>query len=115
MDEATTLARLDAILRTLEETLGGDMPLTKVRAFVQVAANPQASQVEISDILGVPKGNLSRYLIHLGPRDRQGNPGLEVIAQRQNPTNMRFNEYYLTPKGRGLLHRVGNALEGKRG
>jgi DNA-binding MarR family transcriptional regulator len=49
---------------------------------------------------------MSRHLLDIGERNRHMQPGWGLVTYRPNPLELRKLEYWLTPKGRLLLHAV---------
>jgi DNA-binding MarR family transcriptional regulator len=47
---------------------------------------------------------VSRNPLDIGERNRYMEEGFGLVAARNNPMNLREKEYYLTDKGRALLH-----------
>ena len=97
--------KLTTLLRCIETLRKHDaaMPVGMAQTFILVALNEGLSMREYRDMAGVPQSTMSRQLLDLGERNRQMGPGLGLIERRQVPTNLRANEYMLTPKGRTLI------------
>jgi hypothetical protein len=57
---------------------------------------------------------VSRNLLNVAERNRHMEEGFGLVAVRNNPMNLRAKEYYLTDKGRALLHSITRQLK-KRG
>jgi hypothetical protein len=57
---------------------------------------------------------VSRNLLDIGERNRHMEEGYGPVAARTNPMNLREKEYYLTDRGRALLHSITRQLK-KRG
>ena len=54
---------------------------------------------------------MSRNLLDIGERNRHMEEGFGLVAARNNPMNLREKEYYLTDKGRTLLHSITRQLK----
>ena len=48
---------------------------------------------------------------HIGERNRHMEEGFGLVTARNNPINLREKEYYLTDKGRALLHSIMRQLK----
>jgi hypothetical protein len=55
---------------------------------------------------------VSRNLLDIGERNRHMEEGFGLVAARNNPMNLREKEYFLTDKGRALLHSITRQLYG---
>lgn len=102
--------RLTGLLRALQALQAHDdtMPIGMALTFLLVALNEGLSMREYTEQAGVPQQTMSRRLLDLGDRARGQGPGtgLGLIERRQNPMNLRTNEYTLSAKGRGLLRQM---------
>jgi DNA-binding MarR family transcriptional regulator len=77
-----------------------------IEAFLLVALNEGSSLRDIVELSGKPQSTMSRHLLDLGERNRRMEQGLDLVAWRIAPEELRRKEYYLTPKGRALLRRI---------
>lgn len=64
---------------------------------------------QYAQMANVSRSVMSRHILDLSIRQRSGEPGLDLLHTRANPTNLRMHEVYLTGKGRHMLHEVSNA------
>jgi DNA-binding MarR family transcriptional regulator len=95
-------------LRTLVHVLDhfDAAPASMIEAFLLVAMNEGCSLKDVVEMSGKPQSTVSRHLLDLGDRNRQGEPGLGLVAWRIAPDELRRKEYTLTAKGRALLRRI---------
>jgi DNA-binding MarR family transcriptional regulator len=82
------------------------IPASMIEAFFLVAMNEGCSLKEVVELSGKPQSTISRHLLDLGEFNRNKEPGLGLVAWRISPEELRRKEYYLTPKGKGILRRV---------
>ena len=76
----------------------GIVKLTMGTAGFKVMPMKDLAKIADSNI-----STMSRQLIDLGSRNRRMEPGYMLIEQRQNPMNLRENQYSVTLKGNPLL------------
>jgi len=100
--------RLTGVLRCLQAFQEHEqtMPIQMAQTFLLVALNEGLSMNEYQKMTGLPQSTMSRHLLDLGERNRQLGPGLGLVERRQVPTNLRANEYSLSPKGRTLVKQL---------
>lgn len=96
---------LQRLYAALDEVKGISlhMPIGQLMAFLVVALNEGKSMKELTKIANSNISTMSRQLIDLGQRNRRMEPGYMLIEQRQNPMNLRENQYSVTLKGNHLL------------
>ena len=82
------------------------MPLQYVMSFLLVALDEGQSVNEYARRAGVGTTVMSRHLLDIGVRNRHMEPGFGLVDYRPNPMELRKHEYFLTPKGRALAHRI---------
>lgn len=87
------------------------MPLQYVVTFLLVAMEEGLSVNEYAKRAGVSMSVMSRHLLDIGERNRHMEKGFGLITQRQSPLELRRNEYYLTTKGKALLHQITRQLK----
>jgi DNA-binding MarR family transcriptional regulator len=118
MSNEQTFAGHDAdALRTafdVMETLRSardNMSVQLAQSLILVALNEGSSLRDLQLKTQWSMSTMSRHLLDLGERNRHMEPGLDLVVMRQNPMELRRNEYRLTKKGRTLLARVIQLLE----
>lgn len=96
---------LQRLYAALDEVKGISihMPVGQLMAFIVVALNEGKPMKELAKIADSNISTMSRQLIDLGSRNRRMEPGYMLIEQRQNPMNLRENQYSVTLKGNHLL------------
>jgi DNA-binding MarR family transcriptional regulator len=105
---------LERIIRALEHFrhLSHTMPIQQVIVFLTLCLNEGKSFREITEIIpGAKTGTMSRQMNDLGPRNRHFEPGFNLITSRQDPMELRQNQYYLTDAGLKLAESI---LSGKK-
>ena len=95
------------IFRSSRET----MPVQLAQSLLLVALNEGASLRDLQAKTQWSMSTMSRHLLDLGVRDRRMEPGLDLITMRQNPDQLRTNEYRLSKKGRELLARIVKTMD----
>jgi DNA-binding MarR family transcriptional regulator len=100
--------KLRALVHVLDYFQGHapQIPASMIEAFFLVAMNEGCSLKDVVELSGKPQSTISRHLLDLGEFNRNREPGLGLVAWRVSPMELRRKEYYLTPKGKGLLRRV---------
>ena len=86
------------------------MPSSYMEAFLAVALKPGYGPTEYAKDLRTIQPIMSRILLELGEHPRAGLRGLGLVDRRMSSESLRNQEYYLTSKGRALLHRIAAAL-----
>ena len=96
---------LQRLYAALDEVKGISihMPVGQLMAFLVVAMNEGKAMKDLVKIADSNVSTMSRQLIDLGQRNRRMEPGYMLIEQRQNPMNLRENQYSVTLKGNHLL------------
>ena len=101
-DERQSLQRLYDSLAEIRE-IAQHMPVAQVMALLLVALHEGKSLGELARLDGANLATLSRRMLDLGERNRRMEPGYMLIEQRQNPLNLRENQYTLSLKGKHLI------------
>src|SRR5579872_2063557 len=91
--------------------LRGTMPAQYIKAFLLVAEEQGLGVGDYAKRAGVSVSVMSRHLLDIGERDRNMEDGLGLVTYRSNPMELRKHEYYLTDKGRALVHRITRSLQ----
>ena len=95
------------IFRSARDT----MPVQLAQSLLLVALNEGASLRDMQSKTQWSMSTMSRHLLDLGERDRRMAQGLDLITMRQNPMQLRSNEYRLSKKGKELLARIVQTME----
>jgi DNA-binding MarR family transcriptional regulator len=88
------------------------MPLQYVVSFLLVAEEEGLGVVDYARRAGIKISVMSRHLLDIGERNRKMKPGFNLVTYRPNPMELRRHEYFLTDKGRALLHKITRQLKG---
>jgi DNA-binding MarR family transcriptional regulator len=86
------------------------MPMQYVRAFLLVALDEGKGVTEYARQAGVGQTVMSRHLLDLGDKARDGSPGFGLVTLRQDPMNLRRHQCMLTDKGRAVAGAIVRAL-----
>lgn len=109
--ETRALRQLLKVLRCIQEEVAEMIPLQIVTTFLLVAQYEGKSLREYTDLAGLAQSTMSRHLLDLGERHRAGQKeGYGLVDRRQDPLELRKNEYRLTPKGRQLVAKITRTL-----
>jgi DNA-binding MarR family transcriptional regulator len=108
-DLAAVKAELGALNVFLEER--GTMPVQYITAFLLVAEEEGLGVGDYAKRANVSMSVMSRHLLDIGERDRYGDPGFGWVSFRINPMELRKKEYFLTDRGRSLVHKMKRQLE----
>lgn len=108
---------LQRLYAALDEVKGISihMPVGQLMAFLVVAMNEGKAMKDLVKIADSNVSTMSRQLIDLGQRNRRMEPGYMLIEQRQNPMNLRENQYSVTLKGAHLLKAILKHLKRVKG
>jgi DNA-binding MarR family transcriptional regulator len=92
-------------LSALEPFFGirATMPARQIQTFLLVAEKEGLSVADYAKKAGMSPTTMSRNLLDMGERDRNGEEGAGLVEGRDNILNRRERVYHLTPKGRALL------------
>lgn len=101
-EERRALQRLYSTLNEFK-AISPSMPVGQAMAFLLVCLHEGKPLKEIATLADVGVPTMSRQLIDLGARNRRMEPGYMLIEQRQNPLNMRENQYSISLKGKHLI------------
>lgn len=91
----------------LDETI----PLQVVHTFIIAARNEGKGVVELSELVGTNKSTISRHLLDLAHRLRNGLPGYGVLKRRTDDQDLRAVSYTVTQRGRMILNQAVALIE----
>ena len=104
--EAIALDRLAAVIDAFR-LVDPKMPSSYISAFLAVARKPGFGPTEYAKITGTIQPIMSRILLEIGPRSRDGSgPGMQLVDRQIDEVSLRNHRYYLTPKGKQLQSQV---------
>lgn len=105
--------RLETVQKLLEEfqVVDETMPIQLARTFLFIATHEGCSLTDVMKRTGWAQSTLSRHLLDLGKRNRNKQPGLNLIKSEKDPMELRKNVYTLTPRGRTLVQRLIGVVE----
>jgi DNA-binding MarR family transcriptional regulator len=87
------------------------VPVQLVHTLYLVADNEGKGVVELAELAGATKATMSRHLLDLSDKLRNGDEGYGLLQRTQDPKNLRSVAYTLTPKGKLLLNTLAEILE----
>lgn len=101
-------AAVSDLLGALEafRTIRITMPLQYVVAFLLVAQEELLGVGDYAERAGVSVSVMSRHLLDIGERNRYQEKGFGLVGFRSKPLELRKHEYFLTDKGRAVLHQM---------
>jgi DNA-binding MarR family transcriptional regulator len=86
--------------------LRGSIPLPYVTTFLMVALDEGKGVGAYARALGMHRATASRYLNSIGNRNRNGSPGLGLVAVQTHPLHPHRRQVTLTAKGRSVADSV---------
>lgn len=86
------------------------MSANYIKALMLVALKPGGGPTDYAKDLELTSGNVSRTMLELGERTRDGDPGLGLVVRHTGSSDFREVHYFLTPKGRAFLKKVTDRL-----
>jgi DNA-binding MarR family transcriptional regulator len=106
--ELTKLLRALNILRTgLDDGISAQLVVT----FLLASYHPDLGVAELADLAGSNKSTMSRQLLDLSDRLRNGQDGYGVLRRVAVKGDFRAINYEPTPKGKRLLQQVQELME----
>lgn len=96
------------LFNALEEfrKLNPNMSVQQIMTLILVAINEGKSLKELAAVIKIKIPTLSRILIDLGFRNRRMEPGHNLVECRQDPMELRKNQYTLSRRGIYLIESV---------
>lgn len=111
LDDEKAIRALLAALKPLHQLRGSrSIPLPYVMAFLVVALDEGKGNNEYARILEIERRLMSRYFQDIGPKARNGGPGLGLIVAKPRRDHPRKIEISLTARGRAIADRVLGSL-----
>jgi DNA-binding MarR family transcriptional regulator len=106
-------AAMRALYLALKEftALRPTMPLQYVMTFLLVATEEGKGVTEYAKMNEVSPTVMTRHLLDIGDRNRARETGFGLVTQERDPTDLRRHHARVTPKGKGVAHRVLQALK----
>src|SRR5512139_124364 len=88
------------------------MPFQYVLTFMMVALDEGKAIGEYAVKSGVSPSVMSRHVLDIGMRQRNMEPGFDLVMTKPNIHNLREHSVWLTDKGRALYHKICRRMEG---
>ena len=82
------------------------MPLSHIVTFLEVAIDEGQGVAEYAKKLEISPTVMTPNLLDVGDRNRMKEPGLGLITQERDILDLRRHNAKVTPKGKGVLHKV---------
>ena len=99
------------VLKPLSDIRGTRMPLSYVIVFLTVALDEGKSVGSYARALGIKNRlTMSRFLKHIGRKGSRGNPGLDLVTSKPDPTVYQGTQIFLTAKGRTIADQISREL-----
>lgn len=86
------------------------MPVGQAMSFLAIALHEGKTLTEMARLSDMQLSTMSRQVIDLGDRNRRMEDGYKLIERRQNPMNLRENQYSLSPRGGQLIKALLKAM-----
>lgn len=83
-----------------------NMSVSQIMAFLNVVINEGSSLKELAENMGMKIPTMSRILIDIGFRNRHMEPGLNLVESRQDPLELRKNQYTVSKRGHYLVDKL---------
>ena len=99
------------VLKPLADIRGTRMPLSYVIVFLTVALDEGKSVSSYARALGIKNRlTMSRFLKHIGRKGSRGNPGLDLVTSKPDPSVYQGTQIFLTAKGRTIADQISREL-----
>lgn len=99
------------VLKPLSNIRGTRMPLSYVIVFLTVALDEGKSVSSYARALGIKNRlTMSRFLQHIGRKGSRGNPGLDLVTSKPDPSVHHGTQIFLTAKGRTIAEHISREL-----
>ena len=99
------------VLKPLADIRGTRMPLSYVIVFLTVALDEGKSVGSYARALGIKNRlTMSRFLKHIGRKGSGGNPGLDLVTSKPDPSVYQGTQIFLTAKGRTIADQISREL-----
>ncbi|MBW7970937.1 hypothetical protein [Bradyrhizobium sp. BR 10289] len=93
---------------------GPNISFHQLMAFLRVVADEGKSVNEYAADAALPSSSMTRNLLEIGDRARNGEPGRQWITQIRDLGDLRRLLAQGTPKGKALMSRINNAIKARR-
>jgi len=91
--------------------LNPTIPASYIISFLTVAEKEGRPVGEYANEVCIYKAVMTRHLLDLGERDRDGGEGMNIIEQRRDKQDLRVNRTFINEKGAALLSTVRRVWE----
>jgi DNA-binding MarR family transcriptional regulator len=108
---SVAMRKLNRLFSTIRSAIGENIPVQVAHTFVLVCQNEGLGVLELAERAGASKATMSRHLLDLSERLRNGMPGYGLLSRTQDPTDFRAIIYTVTPKGQLLKNQLVDILE----
>jgi len=99
------------LLRALRLGIADDISIQLAHTFMIVAENEGKTVNELGELVGSSRTTISRHLLDLSERLRNGEAGYKLVNRIQHPTDLRSVIFTVSPRGRQVLNSVKDAME----
>jgi DNA-binding MarR family transcriptional regulator len=111
-DMEKALKLYDRACSAIRSGISESVPVQLFHTLILVARNEGKGVVELADMAGASKATMSRHLLDLSDKLRNGDEGYGLLARTQDPKNLRQVFYSVTPKGKLLLNTLADIAKG---
>ena len=91
------------------------MQISSLLVLLAVAEQPGKVIGDYAKDTGLGENLVSRNLMTLGPRERNGEEGMKLLEHKTEIHDMRAKRVFMTTKGRKFVNDIHDALEGLGG
>ena len=108
-EDLSAVKKLAGALRVFSNERG-TMPMQYVQSFLLVADEEGLGVTDYAQRANISVSVMSRHLLDIGKRNREMEAGFGWVDYRNNPMELRKKEYFLTDRGRALIHQFKQQL-----
>lgn len=105
-DNSTELKKLIRISEVLRSSIHPNIPLALVHSFLIAAQHSNEGVNELANRVGMSKSTMSRHLLDLSERLRNGKPGYGLLKRNHDNPDLREVRYTVTHKGSLVLSQL---------
>lgn len=87
------------------------MPLQYVMTYLLVVMEEGKGVAEYAKMNEVSTSVMTRHLLDIGDRNRAREEGFGLVTSERDPHDLRRHYARLTPKGKGIIHRIAQAMK----
>ena len=105
------IAKIRRLMQTFRSSIDENAPVQVVQTFLLVCENEGKGVAELADLGSATRTTMSRHLLNLSERLRNGSDGYQLLKRVTDPSDMRAVSYILTNKGKALRNSLIELME----